>query len=516
MHQRRAPARAVLDSSGLSKLGRAGAPSAPDRRSRRRFLRSAALASGSLIGGGGLRTFAQTAPTLRLPAHLADTTGDAVLSASDWRLVQRALFSRRGFDVRPNPDFDIRADVLGRGAIDGDVVDLVSRTVAEQSGRLKVHETRPITVAWHYGWYNIPRREPGLQTVRFLGGDYASWDNVIEGRFNELKNEFGISVDALSWMTPRDNANLLSNYRRGFFQADQVETRHVALLYESTISLPLELDRIDFLSPFVQALIVQDFEQMAMFLREVRATPARVFTLDRRPVIFLFGSHTWGLLESAAQSDALDQTLQLVRESFARVYGAYPYLVGEEILRSFDAEFTENRWRRIINFDGVFSYHHATNMKSGPAVTFPVDTWYIENQVRLLREMIASIRWVANRYTGFPILLIPSLAPGFAKPGYPSLSVNRQSYSELMSILRSVHMNEYVIPYWSSHLGSALLPAPVYALGSWNEEFEGHSVFPSRFNVALNADEQRGFDIPMAIKQAFGWNHYADRPIATG
>ena len=491
--------------------------SARDRSSRRQFLRSAALVSGSLIGGAGTRTsFAQSVSAPRLLGHLADTTGDGVLSASDRQLVQRALFSRRGFDLQPNPGFDFRADVLGRGAIDGDVVDLVSRTVAEQSGRLDVREARPITVAWHYGWYNNALRERGLQTVQFLGGDYASWDSGVEGRFNRLKNEFGITVDALSWMAPRDNANLLSNYRRGFFQADQIKTRHVALLYESTISLPLDLARVDFLSPFVQSLIVQDFEQMAMFLREVRATPAQVFTLDRRPVIFLFGSHTWGLLDSAAQSDALDQTLQLVRESFARVYGAYPYLVGEEVLRSFDTEFSENRWRRMVNFDAVFSYHHATNMKSGPALALPVDTWYIENQVRLLRQMIASIRWVANRYTGLPILLIPSLAPGFAKPGFPSLSVNRRSYSELMGVLRRIHMNEYVIPYWGSRLGSPLLPAPVYALGSWNEEFEGHSVFPSRFNIALNADEQRGFDVAMAIKQTFGWNHYADRPLATG
>ena len=406
--------------------------------------------------------------------------------------------------------------MLGRGAVDGDVVDLVSRAVAEQSGRLSVSEARPITVAWHYGWYNNTRREPGLQTVRFLGGDYASWDNEIEGRFNDLKNEFGITVDALNWMAPRDNANLLRNYRRGYLRANQLGTRHVALLYESTISLPLEFDRVDFRSSFAQALIVQDFEHMAMFLREVQATPARVFMLDQRPVIFLFGSHTWGLLDSAAQSDAVDQTLQLVRESFARVYGAYPYLVGEEILRSFETEFTENRWRRMVNFDGVFSYHHATNMKSGPAVAFPIDSWYIENQVRLLRKMIASVRWVANRYTGLPILLIPSLAPGFAKPGFPSLSVNRQSYSELMTVLRDVHMSEYVIPYWGSRIGSPLLPAAVYALGSWNEEFEGHSMFPSRFNVALNSDEQGGFDIPMAVKQTFGWNHYANRPIVTG
>ena len=51
----------------------------------------------------------------------------------------------------------------------------------------------------------------------------------------------------------------------------------------------------------------------------------------------------------------IDQTVQMARERFAAIYGAPPYLVGEEMLRSFESEVTNDRWRRIVNFDAVFS-----------------------------------------------------------------------------------------------------------------------------------------------------------------
>ena len=55
----------------------------------------------------------------------------------------------------------------------------------------------------------------GLQTVGFKGGDYRSRDPEVETLFNDQKNEFGITVDALSWIPERANANLVNNYRRG-------------------------------------------------------------------------------------------------------------------------------------------------------------------------------------------------------------------------------------------------------------------------------------------------------------
>ncbi|MCH7824445.1 MAG: hypothetical protein IH849_06545, partial [Acidobacteria bacterium] len=47
----------------------------------------------------------------------------------------------------------------------------------------------------------------------------------------------------------------------------------------------------------------------------------------------------------------------------------------------------------------------------------------------------------------------------------------------------------------------------------WNEEFEGHAVFPAAFNQSLLEVQLGGFDLSMAIKQVFSWNHYATRPI---
>ena len=80
-------------------------------------------------------------------------------------------------------------------------------------------------------------------------------------------------------------------------------------------------------------------------------------------------------------------------------------------------------------------------------------------------------------------------------------------------MLTRVHRDEYILPQWQGYIGGPILPAPVYSVGSWNEEFEGHAVFPSSWNLALRETQQGGFDLPMAIKQAFGWNHYAGRDV---
>ena len=36
---------------------------------------------------------------------------------------------------------------------------------------------------------------------------------------------------------------------------------------------------------------------------------------------------------------------------------------------------------------------------------------------------------------------------------------------------------------------------------------------PSQFNRTLSPRTQQGFDYVMAIKQACGWNHYAERQL---
>ena len=206
--------------------------------------------------GVGLR--AQTPAGVILPPYLADVDGNGHLGASDTELMRRTLLTSRGFALTPNTGYDYRADVFGRARVDQESVDAVSRTI-DRLGNVVSSTPRPITVAWHYGWYDKVQRPLLLQTVRYLGGDYLSNDPLVEEGFNRLKNELGITVDALSWMPPRVNRTILSNYRAGYFAASNSATRYVALLYEGVLALPAVGGRVDFRSRQVGDLMVSDF-----------------------------------------------------------------------------------------------------------------------------------------------------------------------------------------------------------------------------------------------------------------
>ena len=118
---------------------------------RRSFLRVGTLGLASAMGAG-LR--AQTPGGTTLSTYVADVDGNGQLGGTDIELMQRALFTSRGFAVEPNTGFDFRADVFGRAEIDQDAVDAVSRTIALLGNGVPVGLPRPITVAWHYGWYD--------------------------------------------------------------------------------------------------------------------------------------------------------------------------------------------------------------------------------------------------------------------------------------------------------------------------------------------------------------------------
>lgn len=486
--------------------------------SRRRFLSRTAVGTASICTPNAWLSAQTPGPNL-LPNYVADANGNGWLGAQDEKVVRNALFSKRGFGLRPAPGFDHRADIFGRGSIDESTLESVQHTVRE-IGSLTTPTRRPITVAWHYGWYNRLARPPGTQTVKFKGGDYVSWDRNIETLFNDQKNEFGISVDALSWIPPRANAHLLDNYEKGYLQASNLGTRHAALLYESTLALPVLNGRIDFLDSTVSSLAKDDFAELAGFLARLRdQTPAAVFTLDDRPVVFIFGTHAWGQLPIAnAEFIAMEQAIDECREAFYSVYGQFPYLIGEEMVLSSKGIIASDRIRRTTSFDAIYVYHHASNLKptrlSGVDATLFITDRYMENQLAVLRKTYAAVSNLLNRHTAQKILVIPNLAPGFAKPGLPTLKIDRSAYADFMKLIQRFHEREYIKWEWETLLGSAALPAPIYIVGSWNEEFEGHCVFPSSLNESLNTTVQEGFDLPMAIKEAFGWNHYSKRKIA--
>jgi hypothetical protein len=495
-------------------------PCDSDGASRRRFLRASGMAIGGLLGGARLPDGVLRAQGPPLSPYLADINGDGVLARTDEDLVQAALYGNRGYDVRRRTGYDYRADVFGRGVVEPDALDSVRRAVSASGGPIAAASRRPVTIAWHYGWYNTLERPPGSQTVRYKGGDYFSFDPEIETEFNDLKNEFGITVDALSWIPGRANQDMIGNYRNGFLSADNVDTRQVALLYESTLALPVANGRVDFLGQPAQFYLREDFQQMGRFLVEIRDTsPARIFRLDGRPVVFIFGSHSWGDTGvDRGEFRALEYSLDTARQVFHDAFGEYPYIVGEEIFLSTTGRFSEDRRRRSNSFDAIYIYHHASNLKSthlSPGIdpVLYLSPEYIDNQILILRRTYDAVETLRNRYTGAPVLVIPNLSPGFAKPGLPTLKMGRVDYAQFMQAIKTMHESEYLFPTWGDRLGTDVLPAPLYVVGSWNEEFEGHSVFPASLNLAFSDVTQSGFDWVMAIKELFGWNHYAGRSI---
>ena len=226
----------------------------------------------------------------QLATSLADIDGDGLVGQADREIAERALYAQRGFDVLPAAEYDQRLDVFGRGVIDQDTVQAVIRAIETLGGSSKVPAPpRAATIAWHYGWYNTIARPAGWQTVRYKGGDYLSFDPKVEPTFNDLKNEFGVSVDALSWIPKRDNKDNQDNYRSAYLKAPNLDTRHVCLLYESTIALPFSGERVDFQSTDVMETLREDFAEMARFMVEIRdETPAHIYELDGKPVVFFF------------------------------------------------------------------------------------------------------------------------------------------------------------------------------------------------------------------------------------
>jgi hypothetical protein len=479
---------------------------------RRSFLQVGAMGLAGTMRTG-LR--AQTSAGVTLPTYLADVDGDGLLGAADRELMRGALFTSRGFAVAPNAGFDYRADVFGRAGVDQDAVDAVSRTIELQADGTLVSDPRPITVAWHYGWYDRVRRPLLQQTVRYLGGDYLSNDPRVEEEFNRLKDEFGITVDAISWIPPRVTPTILPNYQAGYFSASNGATRHVALLYEATLALPVNGGRIDFRNRLVTEQLVADFDAMARTLVEARDRyPSRVFQLAGRPVVFVFGSHSWGLNPRDTEEFArMANVVREARKAFSAVYGAFPYLVGDELLSlASTTSPPPDRVSRAVNFDAIYTYH-AANLKTS-ATTFAINEAYGALQRSRLVRATTAVRLLRNRFTGDRLLIIPSLAGGFAKHGLPILSTTRQAYANYLKLLTRYHTETYLPQEWPGGVGTPALPAPIYTVGSWNEEFEGHAVLPAEFNLALRDSEQSGFDFALALKQVFGWNHYAVRAIA--
>ena len=130
--------------------------------SRREFMRAAglALAGGAMHAPAPLR--GQEGPTL-LPPYVTDIDGSGAINASDREIVSTALYAQRGFGLAPRSGFDYRADVFGRAVVEPLVVDSVTHSIQRYGESTLPTPRRPITVAWHYGWYNTLNADRSLQ-----------------------------------------------------------------------------------------------------------------------------------------------------------------------------------------------------------------------------------------------------------------------------------------------------------------------------------------------------------------
>ena len=496
---------------------------------RREFFGTAAVVAQRLAQGASSRQEARLPPEGRreriaepsgagdLAADVApwvfDVDGNGSVNLDDRSAIASNLGAVRGFAPRPIAGYDFRGDLLGRGqttTLDLDIFD-----AGAQIGPVA---PRPIVLCWHYGWYHPQRRVGEPTTATYLGGDYNSDDPVVEDEFNALKTEFGISADMLSWIDQPTGGfdPPTANYERGYFHAPSVGSRKFGWLYETTINLqsstPMTLGE----ASGRRQRLLDNFRNMARMMTDstTGALASNVLLIDGRPVIYMFASHLLGIGLYSLLDVAI--SLSRARSAFQEVAGVPPYLIGDEALFADDPGPDNGRRLRSSFFDAVTRYHHYdARVVAGFAAGGPVRLGgdYLDVVVGEEVRNAAAFEGIVNRFTGRPLLIIPSSAAGFAKRGFPTLHASRTDYARLLREMLAV-ADAHIARAHPATVGTPVLPAPLVIAGSWNEEFEGHALFPSAVNDAVVGEGAHGFEWLQAIKEVFGWNHYAVRSPA--
>jgi hypothetical protein len=250
---------------------------------------------------------------------------------------------------------------------------------------------------------------------------------------------------------------------------------------------------------------LKDFRRMGQWLAEaVGPDGPGLLRVDGRPLIYLFGSHTFGPRDR--DLPAVGAALLRAREEFAEAFGAYPYLVGDESIFPGDPEVALDRRYRARFFDAVTRYHHYDERHVraiGNDKAVRLDAAYRDRIVQLERRNMAGFARVNSRYTDDPVLVIPSSAAGFAKRGLPSLQASREDYGDLLAAMQGL-TDEHLELRHRERLHTDSLAAPLVFVGSWNEEFEGHALMPAAQNHALLDRRQDGYDWLYAIKSRYG------------
>ncbi len=401
--------------------------------------------------------------------------------------------------MRPGSGWDARLDFAAEGYINEDHVARFERLAPLGQNRLPA---RPTTACFHYGWYGPGRRQRETPTVRYLGGNYQSTDRRTEEEFNDLKAEFGIDADILSWI---DDREVLRAFERGYLSAANRGTRRFGLLYESQINLRargrLSMER----GSAAATKLIHDFRAMGAWLRDAASTAdTEILFVDGRPVVYVFGSHTFGVNDG--QLPDVGRALARARSEFAETFGTVPYLIGDESLFPGDPEVRIDRRYRAAYFDAVTRYHHydeAFIRELGDGETVNLDADYVKRIVELEQRSAAGFDTVRNRYSDRRVRAIPSAAAGFAKRGLPTLQASRHNYETLLDAMQEL-VNDAHRGERRRRLAVEAGSPPLVLLGSWNEEFEGHALLPASRSAALADDKHSGFDWLFAIKSRYG------------
>jgi hypothetical protein len=469
-----------------------------------RGLADGAVRRGSpAVGDGATRFAAAAAPQApAIPAWALDVDGNGVIDERDRALLAANVGTQRGFGLEPLPGYDYRADLRGRAAVTA--ADLDDFDAFALPGPTP---PRPVVMCWHYGWYHPQRRPQEPTTATYLGGDYRSDDPAVERRFHLLKHEFGIDADLLSWIDPSLGFEpTLDNYDRGYFAATEVATRRFGWLYETAINLrasaPFQVPR----GGERRARLVEHFRQMALRMMDPIAGTlyGNVLRFGGRPVIFMFASHLLGTGVVSLFDVAL--ALAEARDVFAEITGVPPYLIGDEAPFVNDLMPTTGRLVRATFFDAVARYHHyEAEVVAAFALDGPVRLGgdYLTRILELERRAMQDIAGVRNRFTNEPVWVIPSSAAGFAKRGFPTLLAGRDDYVTLLRAMRAL-ADEHLAQVNAQRATPGVHTAAPALVGSWNEEFEGHALFPTSRNEALVPGAFGGFEWLSAIKEVYG------------
>lgn len=298
-----------------------------------------------------------------------------------------------------------------------------------------------LEVAAHYvDWFSLPWDLPIYTTP--LRGLYNSNDPIIAAEQNQEKNEYGISIDVISWAGPRDH--LENNLLAGYFNAYNFGTRKFYILYEI---VPLLGEKENACYDFNDPVMEQKFLYHIDYIVETFAQYPNYYKIDGRPVVLIWA----GIFKNFEGASA--QARKKV------------YLVGPEPILSPPSDSNEERINRVRYWDAITCY--------GIEPTVLAGEYGALNPMALKRYVTAVTKWdrILRLYSPKTDLFIPL---SFA---YHDFRGDVDDYGKsriLTSTPEQAEMMAKTVKFLAEKLGRKNI-----FLVSYNEHFEGTGAEPS-------------------------------------